>query len=503
MAKYEPYKAKGDAKRAEAKNIKGMMESYTKKSQKLQKDIAKAKKNAEKFAEGSEEYNIALQDVPEKQKKSDEFIEKAMALTTQYTNLKKEIEEIVKAGEPIVTEAKKYCGFFNKYGRVRCIILKGCPSFGYIFSPKELMKFDDTITMEDILAYEGEEFDTVNGELFVKVYMPPVKERPQRGDRMKKSQKRLSRFNRMIDGEFFFHYETSQFQKYVHCFSPDDEVDISVKRHGTSIIIGNLLVREPIRLPFFQRLRNKCIDWTGLFKSHRIQDWKEVYGPIYSSRKVIKNQYINAEVSEGYYKQDIYTEWGDIIYPYLQKGMTVYGEICGYVTGGETPIQKTYDYGCELGENNIMFYRITTKNEDGSKKEWEVTDILKWTEVLTEWMKVNGDENWKRIHPIDVLYHGTLGELYPDLSITNHWHENLLEKMKNDKELFGMEENEPMCTHHAVPREGVCIRKVGDEIRETWKLKAVSFTLGEAIRYDNGEADMESQQGYDENEETA
>lgn len=498
MAEYEPIKLRADKKRSEAKNIKGMMESYTKKSQKILKDIKKKEKSAEKVKDNQEEYNVIMQDVPELQKKSDEFVAKAMELTTKYTTLKKEIEEIVKSGEHIVVEAKKHCGFFNKYGRVRCLTLKGCPSFGYLFSPQELFKYDSTITMDDIVAYEGGEFDTVNGELFVKAYMPPVKEqRHERSDRMKKSQKKLSRFDRMINGEFFLHYETSQLEKCIGLFNPEDVVDVSVKRHGTSIIIGHVRVKEPIELPFFQRMLNKVIDATGILKSKRIPDWKEVYGPVYSSRKVIKNQYINEEVGQGFYEKDIYCEWGDIIFPYLPKGMTIYGEICGYVTGSESMIQKTYDYGCEVGENNLMVYRITTTNEDGTKKEWEVSDVLAWTKALAEWMKVNGDENWKRIHPIDLMYHGTLEDLYPELDTENHWHENLLEKLKNDKEHFGMEENEPMCTHYKSPREGFCLRKEGDALKECFKLKTLAFKFGEAIRYDEGDVDMEAEEGYE------
>ena len=41
MAEYEPIKAQADKKRSEAKNIKGLMESYTKKSQKIEKTIKK------------------------------------------------------------------------------------------------------------------------------------------------------------------------------------------------------------------------------------------------------------------------------------------------------------------------------------------------------------------------------------------------------------------------------------------------------------------------------
>ena len=496
MAEYEPIKAQADKKRSEAKNIKGLMESYTKKSQKIEKTIKKKEKDAEKVKEDAEAYAVAIQEIPELRAKADEYVAKAMELTTQYVNLKKEVEEIVKSGEHIVTEAKKYCGFFNKYGRVRCLTLKGCPSFGILFKPEDLIRFDPSVTLEDIVAYEGQEFDTVNGELFVKVYVPPVKERPERSSGQNKAQKKVNRFDRMISGEFFLHYETTQLQKTIQFFNPEDVVDISVKRHGTSIIIGNVRVKVPVKLPFFQRIFNKFVDVTGLFRKWRIKDWIEDYGPVYSSRKIIKNRYINKDAGQGFYEKDIWSEWGDIVYPYLPQGMTVYGEICGYVTGTESMIQKTYDYGCEVGDNNLMIYRITTTNEDGSKKEWEITDVKAWTENLIERMKEKSDENWKRIHPIDLLYHGSLEDLYPDLDTENHWHENLLERMKNDKEHFGMEENEPMCTHYQSPREGFCLRKCNDPINECFKLKSLAFTFGEAIRYDEGDVDIEAEEGY-------
>ena len=42
-------------------------------------------------------------------------------------------------------------------------------------------------------------------------------------------------------------------------------------------------------------------------------------------------------------------------------------------------------------------------------------------------------------------------DIYPELDTENHWHENLLDKLKNDKEHFGMEEFEPLCTYNSVP----------------------------------------------------
>jgi hypothetical protein len=196
----------------------------------------------------------------------------------------------------------------------------------------------------------------------------------------------------------------------------------------------------------------------------------------------------------------LWTEYGDIIYPYLDEGMTVYGEICGYLTGEQSMIQKAYDYGCPEGENIVMFYRISTTNEDGTKKEWEVSEVLDWTNNLIEKMKAEGNDNWKRIHPIDILYHGTLEDLYPDLDTENHWHEALLERMKNDKEHFGMEEPEPLCKNFPdSPREGFVLRKNGDTVLRAEKLKSASFALKEALVYDSGAVDIEAAEGYGDN----
>ena len=497
---YEPYlpiKAQADKLRNEAKNVKGAMDALTKKAAKYNKLTKKKEKDLETLDPASEEYGIKKAEIEETRKMADECTAKAMSKTTVYTNLKKEAEDVVKTGSDIIADVKKHCGFFNKYGRVRCLTLKNTPSFGVLFSPDDLFKYDSTITIEDVEAYVGQEFDTVNGDLFVKVFVPPVPvDKSTTKSNKNKAQSKIKRFDRMIDGEFYLHYGTTQLQKAMQFIQPTDVLDISVKLHGTSAIIGKLHVKQQIKLPFFKALFNKFIDTTKLFKNKRIKDYEIGYGPVYSSRTVIKNRYINQSVGGGFYKADVWTEYGDIIYPYLDEGMTVYGEICGYVSGTESAIQKTYDYGCDKGENIIMFYRITTTNEDGTKKEWEVLDILDWTNKLIERMKEAGDENYKRIHPIDLLYHGTLEDLYPTIDTENHWHENVLEALKNDKEHFGMEENEPLCTHFDSPREGLVIRKINDPVLEAWKLKTNSFAIGEAVRMDNQDVDIEMAEGY-------
>ena len=87
----------------------------------------------------------------------------------------------------------------NKYGRVRCLTLRDTPSFGILFKPEELFKYDPSITMEDIEAYVDQEFDTINGELFVKAYIPPMPPEQKRSGNKNKAQKKIKRFDRIYD----------------------------------------------------------------------------------------------------------------------------------------------------------------------------------------------------------------------------------------------------------------------------------------------------------------
>ena len=391
---------------------------------------------------------------------------------TQLDIIKKEIDETT-------DYIRGHVGFFNKTGRVRSIRLGGIQSMGYLFTLDELAKYNPNVNNISLNQYVGEDFDTIEGKLFIKAYVPFVPERKQ-VSKVEKRNKKIEQFDRMVKGEFSFHYDTQMFARCINLFKPTDKVVISNKLHGTSFICGKLHVKTPIKLPFHKWVWNKFVDLTGLFKAHRITDYVVEYGNVTSSRTVIKNQYINKNVTGGYYGADIWSEYGDLIYPFLDEGMTVYGEICGYITNSQKMIQNGYDYGCDEGENFLMVYRITTTNEDGSKKEWNVQDVYNWTKkLITEHTELE-----KRIQPITIFYHGTLQDLYPDLSLMEHWHENVLEAMRNDKEHFGMEKKEPLC-RNSVWREGIVIRKDDDDLDEAFKLKCMHFLKAEAVLMDD------------------
>lgn len=417
-----------------------------------------------------------------------EFVNEAEKVRGEKETLFKELKSEIEANTEYV---RSRVGFFNKTGRVRSIRLGGVASKGYLFTLEELAKYNPKVKDINLEEYLGQDFDTVDGELFVKAYVPFVPEKRTKTSSAKKRNKKIVRFDRMIEGEFSFNYDSLLLPKNIHKIKPTDSVAITVKIHGTSFVCGKVHVKTPIKLPFMRRMCNKFIDLTGLFKKYRTIDYKVEYGNVTSSRNVIKNKYINKDVTDGYYSVDVWSEYGELIYPYLSEGMTLYGEIFGYLTNSTKMIQKQYDYGCEVGTNKLMPYRITTSLPDGGKYEWNVEEVKEWTEKLIK----EHPEIADRIHVIDLLYHGTLTDLYPTLSLTEHWNENVLEELRNDKKHFGMEKDEPLC-ENKVPREGICIRIDDDETNENFKLKCQKFYDREKKLIDEGEVDVEMNNTY-------
>lgn len=400
----------------------------------------------------------------------------------------KNTEDITKA-EELTNKVKSMCGFFTSNSRVRMINLRKTPSMGFIFSKKLMVTYCPKISDINLEEIIGQEFDTVDGELFVQAYVPPMKEYPQQLSKADKRRNKVNRFDRMIDGEFVLHYDTDQLGRNMYKIRPDDVVTITNKLHGTAGVFANVLVKKPIKLPIHKKLFNVVIGALHLCEEKKYPESYTDYGNVYSSRTVIKNKYINKDVKDGYYGQDVWGEANKILEPFIEKGMTIYAEICGYA-GGRI-IQKGYDYGCKPNEFFIMPYRITTKVDGERPKEWEVNDVYEWTKSLIEKNpKLEG-----LVRPIQIFYHGTLSQLYPDVQTTNHWNENILQKLMNDKEHFGMEELEPICKNK-VPREGIVIRKDNDPLKQAFKLKCKRFLAQEGKNIDNGEVDVEMQEVY-------
>ena len=312
----------------------------------------------------------------------DKVIELMEKYNTLNCKLPKVEEDIVKLNE-IENQIKSLCGYINKHGRIKMLTLRKVPSYGILFKLDTIAKWKPQVKNIDLSKFIineemgiGINFDTICGEKFIQVYIPPVKEMPLKNSKKRenKRQKKVEKFERINKEDFKFHYDTQQLNSNIWRIEPDDNVVITVKRHGTSGIFSNIPVKVPVKLSFINRFYNwlykEVVKFANFLSTKTTDDFKIEYGNVYSSRGVIKNQFINKGVTSGFYQTDVWGDINEIIKPYIEAGMTFYGEICGYLTNSNKYIQKGYDYGCKVGENFLMPYRITTTNEDGTKHEW-------------------------------------------------------------------------------------------------------------------------------------
>ena len=376
-------------------------------------------------------------------------------------------------------------GYINKHGRIRVVKLGGVPSYGLLIHPSSIATFINE-PVEDVTkfleSHIGEDFDEINGERFCQVYVPPTKHVQERGSKADRLKKKLDRFKMLIEGSFRLHYDTAQLQKNMSDINPDDEVYISVKVHGTSAIFANILTNVPTN--WFKRIWRKYV--------RHIDEYDQKYNLVYSSRTVIKNQYINKKQKPGgFYSDDVWGYWAKKLNGLIPQDCCIYCEIAGFTPNG-SPIQKGYDYGCTPvveGKSKLMVYRATQNG-----KELEISEVIEIGKKLKENL---GD----CIMEFPLLYRGTLSNLYPEIDVRDHWHENVLENLKVEKR-FCMEMDEPLCKTK-VPREGFVLRKANDPVSEAWKLKTDKFKFREAKLVDTGEVDIEMEEGYSQGEENA
>ena len=369
-------------------------------------------------------------------------------------------------------------GFFEKNGKVSNIRLRGFPSEGFLLPYSKLQSWIlSSINIELPDATKELEFDEAehDGKTFwvCKKYIVKQTRTPGSGNKRNKRDNKIKQFNKIREDQFHFHYDTIILKKCPHVIQPNDIIHISEKIHGTSGISAYILCHQPLNW------KQKIAKWlTG--------EEFDKYDYIYASRTVIKNQYYNKNVTPGYYGCDVWAEADKIVKPHLWKGMSAYYEIVGFLPNGGY-IQKGYDYGCiqpskdekytEGKHFKVRIYRITTVNTEGQIHEWSAREVQIWC-------KNNG------LTPVTEFYYGYAKDLYKDLDPSEHWTENFLERLSNDKNFF-MEMNSPSC-NNKVPHEGIVIKKE-NMVSEAFKLKTFKFLGKESEAADKGESNIEDE----------
>jgi hypothetical protein len=223
--------------------------------------------------------------------------------------------------------------FFELNGRIRAIKLRGNKSEGLFMPTSSLYAIPNLILDEDIRDFIGQSFDHINGVKVCEKYTIPIRTQGQHNKQGKKA-----KVSKIVPDQFRFHADTEQLGRNLDKFDLDTPIQISVKVHGTSAIASHILCNK--KLNIFQKLLLK----SGLNLQTTYYDY------IHASRKVIKNDDINK--TQHYYNEDIWKKGADSLKEFLEKGMTIYFEIVGYLSDNSF-VQKGYDYNCVPGKFDI------------------------------------------------------------------------------------------------------------------------------------------------------
>jgi len=339
-------------------------------------------------------------------------------------------------------------GYFEDNGRIRCVKFRGNKSEG-LFMPLECLDFVGCTSVLPV----GSVFDNLlNTEICCKYV---VKQRNTHGTQ--RTKKKENKFSKIIDSQFRFHSDTAQLGRNLHRLNYSTRITISQKYHGTSVVISKVLCRR--KLSILERVAK-------LFGAN-VQE--SVYDDVYSSRKVIKNQYADKK-KDSYYKEDIWGLAYNQVKEHLTDGISLYGEIVGYLPSGSM-IQKGYDYGCEVGEFRFIVYRISYTANDGKVFEFS-------SHQMSDWCYERGIEY---VRPV---YSGDIYDCVENAE-RNHDFVSIVKSMPH------MEELDPSCKND-VPFEGYVVRIEGPSF-EAYKVKATAFLERETKNLDSGEEDIEEQ----------
>lgn len=261
-------------------------------------------------------------------------------------------------------------GFFESNRRVRAQPFLKVKSEGFF------AELDSVAFVGDIGELKvGDRFEGLNGIQIATKYLNEKTRTAQANSKVSAKKKRAV-------PAFHEHVETEQFKHNIHKIHKGDLVSIQTKKHGTSARYGYHQVE--LVLPKWKQLVNQYI--APVFPTRA---WQHVVG----TRRVV----LDSPEKMGFHGIEQYRyDYLEKLKPYLQKGMTVYGEIVGFAN--DKPIMAThstsglkdkavakkygqtitYKYGCLEGTNKFHIYRITLANEDGQHIDFTQAQVVNW-----------------------------------------------------------------------------------------------------------------------------
>ena len=376
---------------------------------------------------------------------------------------------------------------------VTAVRLRGERSDG-LYMPLSSLEFTG-VNMDDLNV--GDTIDIVNGVEICRKYIPRGNKRrggvQSEGNRTRKKKVPVAPL-------FAEHADTEQLAYNLAAFKPGDQVEITLKMHGTSQRTGYL--------PILKGYKKNILDYIFRREGTPIYDWGYVTG---TRRTVLENY------EGGYYGDNEFREQHSKVFEgKLHKGETVYYEVVGFTNTG-TPIMGSssnaklndkefirqygdttvFSYGCypdgkkrmygkdelshffideEAPQSDMYVYRMTITNEDG--------DVVEYT---PDFMRYRCEQMGVKCVP--VFWKGYIPEnpgsaTDPTIS-AGEW-------ICNKAEMY-FDGPDPVGKTHV--REGVVVRIVNRPKFTAYKHKNFSFKCLEGIVKSSSETpDMEEAQ---------
>lgn len=356
---------------------------------------------------------------------------------------------------------------------VTAIRLRGEKSDG-LYAPISSLEFTG-VNLDELNV--GDTIDVVNGIEICRKYIPrgnKVRSNTSEGNRTRKKTAPIAPL-------FAEHADTEQLAYNLSAFRPGDQIEITLKMHGTSGRTGYL--------PTLQKYKRTLMDRLLRREGTPVYDWGYVTG---TRRTIVKDS------AGGFYGSNAFREQHAKLFEgKLWKGETVYYELVGF-TDLEQPIMGTgknvkvgkdfvkqygditvFSYGCsptgkegievDVPQSDIYVYRMTMTTEDGNVIDY-TPDFVRYR---CEQMGVKTvPVFWKGFIPTD-------GHDYPS---AGDWVKGLAESYYDGPDPIGK-------THI---REGVVVRVVNRPKFSAYKHKNFSFKVLEGIvKADADAPDME------------
>ena len=238
---------------------------------------------------------------------------------------------------------------------VKTIKLRGEMSDG-LFLPMTCLDFCFEDGNADAHLSIGDTIDVVNGHEICKKYIPRRNPSKSHGNGGNKTRKRKAD----IAPLFAEHADTAQLAYNLGAFKPGDEVEITLKMHGTSQRTGRLPVFKGYSDSFWCRLvngvkSNFIKNYEPYHDGNPIYDWDYVSG----TRRVVLDTYDGGFYGSNHFREQHHNAFVGKLW----KGETVYYEVVGFMDTG-APIMA------ECSNDRV--------NDKAFKKKWGKTTIFSY-----------------------------------------------------------------------------------------------------------------------------